>query len=202
MSKKKVLVLGNGPQISNIKFDKLDPNIITLGINRIWLKHYPNYFFFHDYEILKELNNEPIHKVKLRSISKSFSSDWIDRSGKDSPSWVTKYSRLNRRNFPDSITTSIPILIHRILSESPSNVQLYLAGVNLKWTNPSHFWKSSDFDSLNKHNKEWYSIRFQKMLHNFKQLRTLGYNMVSVTPDSNLNKIMRYINISNLYKKD
>jgi hypothetical protein len=51
MEKLKVLVLGNDPQINDIEFDRLDKNIITLGINRIWLKYIPDYFFFNDYEI-------------------------------------------------------------------------------------------------------------------------------------------------------
>jgi hypothetical protein len=197
---KDILILGNGPQINSINFDKLDPNIITLGVNRIWLKHYPNYFFFHDLDILKELDNSQIDKAKLISNSKCITSDWINKSGSDIPHWITKHSRIDRRKFPDSVTTSIEILLNKILKLNPSRVNLYIAGVNLKWTDPSHFWKESKYHSLNKADRSWYDTRFQKIVYNFKQLKSKGYNIVSVTPESNLNKIFRYVNISNLYK--
>lgn len=200
MIRQKILVLGNGPQVSDIEFDRLDSSIITLGVNRIWIKHFPNYFFFHDLDILDELNSDVITRSKLISNSKCISSDWFDRHDVDSPNWITKYPRLDRRAFPDSVTTSIRILTSKILKKSPSQLEFYIAGVNLKWTNPSHFWKDSDFDSINKNGQSWYDPRFQKILHNFKKLQSLGFNLISVTPESLLNKTMRNINISNLYR--
>jgi len=199
MTKKKILVLGNGPQINQIEFDKLKPNIETFGVNRIWLKHYPTYFFFHDNDILLELQNDEINRLKLIGKSKCFTSDWIKANVPFIPDWVRSYPRLNRRSFPDSITTGIRILSTRFLKDSISNYTFYMAGINLKWTNPSHFWKESYCNSLNTRDAGWYTKRFSMMFKNFRSLKSSGFNMVSVTPESSLNKIMRYENINNLY---
>ena len=67
MEKLKVLVLGNDPQINDIDFSRLNKNVVTLGINRIWLKHIPDYFFFNDYEIAQELNNNPEVLAKIQT---------------------------------------------------------------------------------------------------------------------------------------
>lgn len=75
-----------------------------------------------------------------------------------------------------------------------------MAGITLKWSDPSHFWKVDKYKGLNSNNKVWYDIRFKKMFKNFRDLKSHGYNMISVTPDSMLNKLMRHENISNLYK--
>lgn len=196
---KKILVLGNGPQINDIDFSRINPNITTFGVNRIWLKHYPDYFFFHDKDILIELENNKIHKSKLIGKSKCLTSDWIKKSVKVVPNWMRCYSRLHRRPFPDSVTTGMRILGERYLGGPISDYTFYIAGVNLKWMEPSHFWKTDYLDSLNKHDKDWYLPRFQRVLKNFVSLKHSGFNMISVTPNSDLSKIMRSVNIENLY---
>jgi len=201
MIKKKILVLGNGISINDIDFDKLDPSIQTFGVNRIWLRHNPTWFFFHDYDILSELELDPISRSKLISDSICFSSDWISRDNKSTPHWLRKYPRKGARKFPDSITTGIDILKSNILPGRTGDYTFYFAGINLKWSDPSHFWKTMDHTSLNSNDKSWYDIRFNKMFQNFKDMSSNGYNMISVTPNSMLNKLMRYENVSNLYKK-
>lgn len=198
---KKVLVLGNGPQINDIDFDRLDPKVITLGVNRIWLKHYPTYFFFHDIDILTELNNNPIKRAQLISNSICFSSDWINKGNESTPHWLRKYSRPNRRKFPDSVSNAIEIFGKSLLGGRISECTFYLAGINLKWQEPSHFWKEVDHSALNRNGREWYDIRFKKMFENIRNLKSIGYKMISVTTDSNLNKLMRSENIANLYTK-
>jgi hypothetical protein len=199
MTKKKILVLGNGISINDIDFSKLDPSIQTFGVNRIFLKHFPTYYFFHDADIITELNRDHITRSKLIANSIIYSSDWIDRSGISTPHWLRKYPRKMRKQFPDSISTGLGILGKDILPGKISDYVFYMAGINLKWSDPSHFWKTLEYKSLNKHNREWYDIRFQKMIKNIGDLKVVGYNMISVTPDSMLNKMMRYENISNLY---
>jgi hypothetical protein len=201
MINKKILVLGNGVSINDIDFDRLDPSIQTLGVNRIWLKHFPNYFFFHDIDILKELEDNHVDRSKLLANSVCYSSDWIDRVGQSTPHWLRKYPRRNRRQFPDSVTTGLSILGSNILPGKISEYTFYMAGIPLKWSNPSHFWKTDGNNYLNKQNRGWYEIRFKKMFQNFRDLKSHGYNMVSVTPDSMLNKMIRRENIANLYKK-
>jgi len=200
MKKTKVLVLGNDPQINSIDFDRLDPSIITLGVNRIWLKYLPNYFFFHDWDIVTELNNKPETLAKLITTSKIFSSDWYRYYKKPIPTWVDLKERPNaqKRAFPDSITTSMWIFKNYYTQHL--SCEYYIAGVSLKWQEPSHFWKTEpNYISKNKFGERWYSSRFLKTLNNFKTLHSSGYKMISVNENSLLNKIMRYQSMDTLY---
>jgi hypothetical protein len=202
MAKVKVLVLGNDPQINSIEFDKLHPQIITLGVNRIWLKYIPNYFFFNDIDIIRELSRRPEDTAKLIQKSTIFSSDWLTRDGKFKdiiPSWVKIYHRPSIHQLPDSITTGLQLFSKHYIPSSECT--FYIAGVSLMWQEPSHFWKDFDYTAENKMDAEWYTPRFTAMLDNFKKLKRLNYDIVSVNPKSALNKYFRYENIGNLYKK-
>lgn len=196
----KVLVLGNDPQINEIDFSRLPKSVVTLGVNRIWLKHIPNYFFFHDFDILKELHRYPEETKALMTYSKPFSSDWLNFSRPSSasiPSWIKLYPRPNKNRFPDSITTAMSIFKAHLMKGV--KVTYYVAGVSLKWSEPSHFWKELDYFSLNRHNEKWYEPRFDMVLENFKKLNFPRGSIVSVHPESMLNKYYRYEGIENLY---
>lgn len=193
-----VLVLGNDPFINHIDFFKLNPSIITLGVNRIWLKHIPNYFFFNDLPISNELKNYPDIVDRLKKESFSFSSDWIShKSTANVPDWTAIYERQYSTGLPDSVTTAISIFSKDIMPNK--DITFYIAGVSLKWQEPSHFWKTLPHESLNQHDRQWYDPRFEAILKNFTRLKANGVKMVSVTPNSMLNKMMRYERIENLY---
>lgn len=203
MARRKVLVLGNDPQINEIDFNLLSPNVITIGVNRIWLKHIPNYFFFNDEVILNELYEKPEVLEKLISTSICFSSDWLIKLKKSKhpqlPQWLKIHNRPDSRMFPDSVTTAM-----RIFYQNYFNLQectFYIAGVSLSWREPSHFWKKLQYPAKNNYTREWYAPRFLQIIQNFKYLKNLRYNMVSVNPESELNKFLRYENIGNLYLK-
>lgn len=204
MEKLKVLVLGNDPQINDIDFSRLNKNVITLGINRIWLKHIPNYFFFNDYDIVDELIDSPEILAQLKQKSFIFSSDWLKRgvrkTSKMIPNWVKVYDRPNKTKYPDSATTAMEIF--RSTINRQSQITFYVAGVSLRWKEPSHFWKELGHPGINQHSEDWYLPRFEKMLLNFKHLKGMRYDIVSVNPESNLNRLFRYENIGNLYSKE
>lgn len=195
----KVLVLGNDPQINQINFSRLSPGLLTLGVNRIWLKHLPNYFFFNDPEISRELEKNPETLAKLRQNSTIFSSDWLNREKVHQvPAWVRVYQRRNKYVFPDSVTTAIDLFNTNIIGDCT----FYLAGVSLKWQQPSHFWEQLNYQANHSPTQEWYSPRFKKILQNFDRLKSLGIKLISVHPDSELNKVLRYENIENLYRRN
>ena len=195
----RVLILGNGPDINNIDFDRLKGNIKTAGVNRIWLKHFPDYYFYHDSEIAKEIEKDIIVKSKIIAKCNCYSSDWIRRRMSTVPSYLKVVNRSSPTSFVDSVTTFMRILISDNVFSIDDTI-FYIAGVPLSWSEPSHFWKEIDYEgSLNKHGRDWYDPRFNRIVSNFKRLKGLGYNMVSVTPHSRLNKIMRYEGVSNLY---
>lgn len=192
----RILVLGNDPQINQIDFSRLSPDVITLGVNRIWLRHLPNYFFFNDIEIARELEKNPQMLDQLSKTSVIFSSDWLVRAGsRKIPAWVKVIPRKNRMVFPDSVSTSIEIFNSSFLKDCT----YYVAGVSLKWQTPSHFWTNLDYSSQHLPSSEWYVPRFKKIIDKFKGLQRMGLNIISVHPDSELNHIFRYENIENLY---
>jgi len=203
--KNRVLVLGNGPQINDIDFSRLDPTITTIGVNRIWLRHIPDYFYFHDYPILRELNKpaNEITRIKLTDQSECYSSEWLKRSIQGPiPNWLRLYPLQNRSLFPDSVTNAC--LIYRnnkIRRNAHEDFTFYFAGVSLKWSNPSHFWKNDGYQSSNNLGQKYYEVRFERMFNNFKYMKDQNIKMVSVTPGSRLNKLMRYESIGNLYYK-
>ena len=199
MSKKKILILGNDPQINTIKFDRLDKSIETLGVNRIFLAHIPTYFFFHDPEIAKELDLQPEYLDQLKAKSKIFSSDWLNRGKRKAPNWteVVNRSHLYKHSFPDSATTSIRLLSDKFIDHT--KYVFYIAGTSLTWNNPSHFWKELNYPALNLLDNGWYNPRFAKILENFRRLKNTRFDLVSVTPNSQLNKFLRYESIGNLY---
>ena len=203
MKKTRVLVLGNDPQINQIAFDKLALDVITIGVNRIWLKHIPNYFFFNDYDIVEDLDAAPEIRANLIQKSSIFASDWLRPSAKkrnaNIPSWVKVFERANKLQFPDSVSTGLQIFSREYIPQA--NCIFYIAGVSLTWQEPSHFWKTADHRTRNNHGGDWYTPRFDKMINNFRRLKGLGYTMVSVNPNSALNKFIRYENIGNLYRK-
>lgn len=197
-----VLILGNGPSINDINFDRLRPDVITVGVNRIFHVHIPDYFFFHDLEIATELHRRPKVLQELRENSVIFSSDWIKRRSmqakKPVPRWARIHPRPDQRQFPDSVSTCMQILTKHYLNKQQHT--FYIAGVSLRWQDPSHFWKGTAKTHNNK-GKDWYEPRFARMAQNFrKNIHSKNYNVYSVTPGSRLNKTFRYIKIENLYQ--
>ena len=199
MKRARILVLGNDPQINRIDFSRLSKDIITLGVNRIWLKHIPKYLFFNDYTIVDELNASPEILEKVKANSTIFSSDWLHQAKKPIPPWVKVYDRTAKYHFPDSVTTGMQLFSRYFVERN--RCTFYIAGTSLIWQEPSHFWKELDHKSTNRHGDKWYSPRFERINHNFKQLTNTGFEMISVNPNSILNKMMRYENIENLYRK-
>ena len=205
MKIRKILVLGNGPSINDIDFDKIDKDIITIGTNRIWLKYIPNMFYFHDPKIFQELNSNRVMLNRIRQHSKIITSDWLTaqcaKSRLNIPHYCQIYSRVNRRKFPDCVTTAIEIYDRRISSRVDVQNVYYLSGVHLKWYEESHFWKKNKLKGIghSQCNEEWYEPRFKKVIRNFKNLKNMNYKIISTTEDSSLNSIFKYEPIESLY---
>ena len=130
MKKTRVLVLGNDPQINQIAFDKLALDVITIGVNRIWLKHIPNYFFFNDYDIVEDLDAAPEIRANLIQKSSIFASDWLRPSAKkrnaNIPSWVKVFERANKLQFPDSVSTGLQIFSREYIPQANSILLAFL----------------------------------------------------------------------------
>lgn len=200
--KNKVLLIGNDPNVNNIDFSKINPDIIKVGTNRAWLKVIPNYLFFHDPKIFLELDNNKDRLSELIKHTNIISSDWLNLNCsklKIKPPEYTKiYNRPNKKKYVDCVTTAIDILERNTFPKR--NTIFYIAGVSLTWKTPSHFWKNNPINGIgNANGKKWHEKRFDLTLQNFKILKSRGFNIVSMTPTSKINKIFRYENIENLY---
>tara|TARA_R110002074_G_scaffold219649_2_gene390307 strand:+ start:1262 stop:1864 length:603 start_codon:yes stop_codon:yes gene_type:complete len=197
----KVLFLGNSPAINDIDFDRIDPNVTIVGTNRAWLKVIPDYLFFHDIKIFKELDASPDRFKELKHKCKFISSDWLGTQCKKQkitgPAYVKVYPRPNRYKFVDCVTTAMEIY-DRYISKTKNTY--YVAGVSLAWSEPSHFWKVRPADNIgNGLNEKWYEPRFKKTYANFEDLKRKGFDIISVSPGSKINKIFRYEHVANLY---
>ena len=198
----KVLIIGNDPTINQIDFSRLDPNVITVGTNRAWLKLIPNYLFFHDIKILDELENNTKKLEDLKFHSNLIASDWLNPQCKKRniqvPDYIKVYQRPDRTKYVDCVTTAIDILNRNVFSKN--NTTYYIAGVSLKWQNPSHFWKLNPTPGIgNSNGPSWYNVRFDRTYRNFVNLKKGNIKMISVTPGSRINKLIRHENIANLY---
>jgi len=198
----KVLIIGNDPTVDQIDFVRLNPNLITVGTNRAWLKLIPNYFFFHDPKIFQELESFPKKLEDLKFHSNVISSDWLaiqcSKLKIERPDWVKYYRRPDRYKYVDCVTTAIDILNRHVFNKRDTTY--YVAGVSLRWQNPSHFWKKNPIDGIgNKNDQAWYNPRFDRTYKNFKTLKDSNTKIISVTPDSKINKLFRYENVANLY---
>mgnify|MGYP001366722725 CR=1 FL=1 len=201
--KNKVLLIGNGPSIDRIDFTRISQNVITVGTNRAWMKLIPNYLFFNDPKIFQELDNCPRELEQLKKHTKIVSSDWLEkqcvRNRIAMPDYIELYPRPNKKKFPDCVTTAIDILERNTFSKKDTT--FYISGVSLAWKTPSHFWKKNRIEGIgNDADKKWYDSRFSRILNNFRVLQTRGFNVVSVTPNSRINKYFPYEHISNLYR--
>jgi len=199
---KKILIIGNDPSIDQIDFTRLDPNIITVGTNRAWMKLLPNYLFFHDPKIFQELEQNPKRLADLISHSNIIASDWLKHTCRNAkvkvPNYLKVYERPNKRKYVDCVTTAMDILDRKLFLKR--DTIYYIAGVSLTWKSPSHFWKKNPIEGIgNKNDKVWYDKRFGLTYDNFIDLKNRGFKMVSVTPDSKLNKLLCHENIGNLY---
>jgi hypothetical protein len=199
----KILVIGNDPTVNEIDFSKINDEVITLGTNRIWLKLTPDFLFFHDVKIFKEIENNEESFIDLKKNTNIITSDWLKINCRKSkvqfPNYAKLYHRPDRHKFVDCVSTSIEIMDRYILSKRRP-VTYYVAGVSLKWSNPSHFWKTHRKNGIgNNGNRSWYEPRFNRMYRNFEMLKKKGFNIISVTPGSRLNKLFRYESIGNLY---
>lgn len=48
INRNNILILGNGADINELDFNKIDDEFITAGVNRIYFKYMPEYYFIYD----------------------------------------------------------------------------------------------------------------------------------------------------------
>lgn len=192
-----VFIFGNDASIENISFDEIDilrknNKIITAGVNRIWLKHLPDYFFFMDHpipqELYKALNNKKISYDQINNMNIITSSHNIRKSD-DYMNFINEFDcKLYKLNKLNSVNNLIWYMYH----ENPNRI-FYINGVSLQWNEKHHFWCNKKYSEYGNNKSEFWTMkRFNKSLEIFKDMYNNGIKMISLTRNSRLNNIIPY----------
>ena len=208
---KRILILGNDNSINNIDFDKVkSSSIITAGVNRIHFKYMPNYFFFIDITILKELMQADVRRPKKSKwISCQYIRRFIEREKVNGSIYILLNSYLSDnqvRVFPNPKTisgiSSVSWLIATLKEYiyPKDEVVFYIAGVSLKYNKDKHhFWCNDEMINriTTDYDDEWYKIRFNRQYKHFVGL-IKKYNVISVTKGSRLNELVPYRDLNDI----
>lgn len=195
--KNKILLLGNGADINDIDFTKIDDSFIIAGVNRIYKKYIPEYYFIYDLiEIMPEIpdNVTTIHTVKNK-YHQYIEHDTSDKRNKtfviNDYSYYTQIFNIQDKvlqcNF--SPVNFLIRLIDDILFMNDVNY-FYIAGVPLL-ENVGHFYD----ESINKTEQK----TLDKIYNDFLRLAYKNYHMISVMKESKLNNILPVIDKDILY---
>lgn len=198
-----IFIFGNDHTINNVDFEYIKSlNVITAGVNRIWLKYHPDYLFFLDNEIIHELLQTKLIFPKTKILTTGYSMGNrqsypfnVDKILNKFSSW---YHTNNNYVKELGLDGSIPNLI-QILSEKVypgENLMFFIFGTSLIWNeNKSHFWKN-ETRTLNNLPADYYKPRFKKQLRSIMKVNK--NNIYSTQEESLLNSYFPYIDLNRL----
>ena len=194
--KNKFLIFGTGKDINKISFGKIDKSFITAGVNRIFKKFIPDYYFVYDLDILGPILPDAVkvvytHPDKLAEyfrLYKNYKQNFCTYYDADyMPSYV-----LNGKQY-DCGHGSINYLIRMLnnyLYKDDENI-FYIAGVPLL-EGTGHFYDDNhDTTSVQK--------ALDRFYNDFMRLKNMGYNIVSLMKKSKLNDLFPIENIKMIY---
>ena len=193
----KFLVLGTGDDINNINFDKIDNDYIIAGVNRIYEKIIPDYYFVYDVKELMPIISDDIkliytHPAKLaeyyrerNDYTKSFHTYY-------DPEYTPGF-KMDGKHY-DCGHGSINYLL-RLLNNYLFNGQenvFYLAGVPLL-EGKGHFYGKRE-------NETTLQSALNRFYNDFLRLKKFGYNIVSLMQESKLNELFPTEDLNIIYK--
>ena len=191
------LMIGNDSTLTNLEYNKILENIVTVSVNRTWMIFMPDIMYIIDGVIFTEIEK----KIEKKEI------DYIDF--KNTIIFYNFYLEeehkylLNRLNaYPVNIGRDNSIYaITKLLINLYSNAKFYFYGMRLEYfEKKNHFWDKSK-DILNNRTKDWEINKLNKNFLKFKKIKNESdHEMISVMKDSRLNEIMKIDDISNIYK--
>jgi hypothetical protein len=199
-NEQKILIIGNDHNVNNIKFSKIKKKkkLVTIGLNRIWYKFIPDYIYFSDSIILREIIQYPdiMNKCKFITLKKNYikgRNHIIDKLYDDGK--LILYPKLMKLKYSG---LNIIRIADKYLFPNHKCI-FYLAAMSLKY-NPilNHFWENDKkFKRLIKDRhltRNWHEVRLRQQFRLFVNIKD-QYSLVSVTPNSLLNTIIPYIHI-------
>ena len=181
----KFLILGTGEDINDIDFTRLDSDFITAGVNRIFYKYIPDYYYVYDLDIIQDLIPDEIehiytHPDKLyqaASLKKNYKQNFTTYYDKN----YTPEYQVNGKRF-DCGHGSVNYLIrmlNNLIYPSDDN-KFYLCGVPLL-EDVGHFYEDDKTTTNQKVLDRFYN--------DFLRMKSLNYNIVSLMEKSKLNDI-------------
>ena len=202
---KNIFLFGTSEFIDEVDIDKIEElkkkkDVVTAGVNRIFRKFQPDYFFFMDRDIVEELHDEQVFRNKN---SKWMTSKFL---------YENSISKLEEHEFSDYLADQeIDILdidfVKKVRRKSsllwliyymrhyafPDHVcKFYFVGVSLDYQS-SHYYggmmnKNRPLDTL--------KVQYQSQFQGLKEFQRSGYHFYSLTPQSKINSFIPFINVS------
>lgn len=197
----KFLILGTGADINDIDFDRIDDSFITAGVNRIYEKFIPEYYYIYDLKdvLIKDgiavSLPEGIHTICTHP-DKLY--EYMSKRKNYKQNFFTYYDPLYTATFThngdeyecnqSSINYLIRMLNDRFFSGG-DNV-FFLAGVPLL-ESVGHFYSGTGKTT---------QVVLNRFYNDFIRLKNLGYNIFSIMKESKLNDLFPTEDINMIYK--
>lgn len=192
----KILLIGNDNTVNKVNYNKLQPEILTVSVNRIWMTYFPDVIYVIDPEIFREIQIK-IDKKELDYIDFRntiiFYNFYLTKEFENLLKNITAYPVNIKRN-----NSLISIMLW--FNHNYENLLFFIYGVSLLYDKEkNHFWKG-DKDVLNNRDSNWENDKYKKNFNQFNELKK-NVNMISVMKKSRLNEILEVRKIDILFKK-
>lgn len=199
---KNIFIFGTSPYLDSIDFEKIkhsqsSKDIITAGVNRIFYKFQPDYFFFMDRDIIEELSKNSIQREEhskwmIPKFLYENSESRVERGDFQSYIDQQKIEELNI-NFFEALKRKSSMLwllyyFQEILFKDYL-CKFFLIGVELK-TDKGHY-----FGGKYNSNRPNLGTQYVSQQHGIKELSNLGYKIMSLTPNSKLHEFIPFIDM-------
>lgn len=190
------LIFGTGADINNIDFSRLRKDFIIVGVNRIFEKIIPDYYYVYDLKTLISYIPNTIktiytHPAKLKECfdnNLNYNFNYVTYYDKDyMPSYVYEGGHFDCGH--GSVNYLLRML-NNYLFEGQKNTY-YLAGVPLL-EGMGHFYQDVEATTS-------VQIALDRFFNDFLRLKRLGYNIKSVMENSRLNEIFPVEDINIIY---
>lgn len=193
----RILILGNSPHIHNLPLYRLDPNVKTIGLNRIYNAFWPDIWYFSDLPSVLDLEDPDDVPASTRIIyhANRTHEHCLDVWPPEKQSRFSRHLRratvLKRRDLPifDGMLARESLICAIFHAAAwfghPAQLDIYLAGVDLTIGRSAHFCAAATPLS------DASILRQQRRL---KVLMDMGINIVNTNIQSDfLNSIMPFL---------
>lgn len=207
-----VLVFGNDRHINDYDFSRIDQlrsgdrNIITVGINRIWRRYWPDYLVFMDADVINELiDNSITPPPHTTLVTSAFLFDNPDRHlSEEEHKAFTEYldsvpCKVKMLERPIAYTKRKSSLLWSIVYMDKylfpkDKCTFYLYGTSLR-ADVGHFWSQSDNTVQYDKDSKVVDGQYRSHAAGLRELRKDGFHIVSLTQGSRASEFLETIDL-------